>query len=795
MNISGAFAQKTVQEMSKTELMELTYDDLLNLEFEQLLFVANKFEMSAEELMEFFLNKDVSIASKKSETSFESPLSTTVITKEEIQQAGLVSIPQIFRLVPGMIVREKTNGNFDVHIRGNDNLPPANVMMYSENLTTLVMIDGRIVYNYGFGGTMWEAFPIDVQDIERVEIVRGPSSALYGPNAVSGVINFITKKTEDKKLHINLNSYNGVNSNNISNLNNTFSGSASIGFGKLKTRISGNYQGLTRDQQDIYYWFPMTSQQVANPTNIIASGYHPMSYIDYFSMGSFAPRYENGVFEQVPQKVMYENWQDFYSPNSLATEKGGVNARFDYELNTDINFSLSSGYQNSRVMTTVLDDSNVPMTRRGANSSYVDFTAKIHGLDIQVNDMAGWYDVHLGRAGISADINNFNAVVEYGFEPIKNLTVRPGFNYQQASLDDSKYPGTDWSNSLFRKKEIFTDYSASIRLDYLIFNKLRLATAIRGDKYNMPKDPYLSYQFLGSYQFNEKNILRFVYSRSNNSPFFANSSMDHYWQKVPVIAPIFNGVRIQFEGNENLKMTTMDMLEVGYKFKINKFLMGEIEGFYTKYYNINGFYVDSIHVATPINLKSPYTDYILLKYQNLDMISYQKGVTLNINIALNTKSTLRLFGTFQQTDVSDYYPLSIDTTVKYMVKNVIVNEVMKTNAQQTNNGQYDYTAYYTQTQNKSTPKFYGGFVFNYSPTEKWNFNSSAYSYSQQTFVHKNGTSEINPKMIVNATVSYNLYKKSKIYLSCHNILHNDEIEFAFMDRIGARYYLGFNLNF
>jgi len=62
------------------------------------------------------------------------------------------------------------------------------------------MIDNRIVYSYFTGGTFWETLPVDIVDIERIEIVRGPASALYGPNAVAGVIHIITTKPDRKGL-------------------------------------------------------------------------------------------------------------------------------------------------------------------------------------------------------------------------------------------------------------------------------------------------------------------------------------------------------------------------------------------------------------------------------------------------------------------------------------------------------------------------------------------------------------------------------------------------------------------
>ncbi len=143
------------------------------------------FELDLEALM----NMDIVSASKKVESLFDSPLSSSVITKDEIRNSGSTTIAEALRLVPGLIVREKTNGNFDVHIRGYENIPPNNKVNYSDNSITLVMIDNRIVYNYFQGGTFWETLPISIYDVERIEIIRGPSSALYGPNAVSGVIN------------------------------------------------------------------------------------------------------------------------------------------------------------------------------------------------------------------------------------------------------------------------------------------------------------------------------------------------------------------------------------------------------------------------------------------------------------------------------------------------------------------------------------------------------------------------------------------------------------------------------
>src|SRR5215216_3107566 len=130
------------------------------------------YELSLEEL----LNIPINSASKKDETLFDAPLSSYTITRAEIQKAGSTSIMEALRLAPGVIVREQTNGVYDIHIRGFDNILRHGEDFNKPNLATLVMIDNRPVFNHNLGGTFWEALPIDLNDVERIEIVRGPSA-------------------------------------------------------------------------------------------------------------------------------------------------------------------------------------------------------------------------------------------------------------------------------------------------------------------------------------------------------------------------------------------------------------------------------------------------------------------------------------------------------------------------------------------------------------------------------------------------------------------------------------------
>ena len=122
-------------------------------------------------------------ASRNAQSPLDSPNSTTIVTKQDIKLSGIIRIPELLRRVAGMDVMQITGGDSNVSMRGfNSRL--ANKL--------LVLVNGRSVYNDILGSTFWEALTIDVDQIERIEVVRGPGSALYGADAFTGVINIIT---------------------------------------------------------------------------------------------------------------------------------------------------------------------------------------------------------------------------------------------------------------------------------------------------------------------------------------------------------------------------------------------------------------------------------------------------------------------------------------------------------------------------------------------------------------------------------------------------------------------------
>ncbi len=122
-------------------------------------------------------------ASRTLSDVLDAPAFVTVITREDIQQSGARTIPDLLRRVPGVAVAAMTQSDFNVAIRGLNRRLSNKV---------LVLVDGRTVYQDFLGGTLWEALPVNLEDIERVEVVRGPGAALYGASAFGGVVNIIT---------------------------------------------------------------------------------------------------------------------------------------------------------------------------------------------------------------------------------------------------------------------------------------------------------------------------------------------------------------------------------------------------------------------------------------------------------------------------------------------------------------------------------------------------------------------------------------------------------------------------
>jgi iron complex outermembrane receptor protein len=145
---------------------------------------ADLMTMSIEELM----GLEVEIAAKRAEPMSHATAAVYVVTSEDIRRSGLRTLPEILRMVPGLNVARIDANTWSISSRGfNDR--------FSNKL--LVMIDGRTAYTPLFSGVFWDIQDVPADNIERIEVIRGPGGTLWGANAVNGVVNVITKHTTE----------------------------------------------------------------------------------------------------------------------------------------------------------------------------------------------------------------------------------------------------------------------------------------------------------------------------------------------------------------------------------------------------------------------------------------------------------------------------------------------------------------------------------------------------------------------------------------------------------------------
>jgi iron complex outermembrane receptor protein len=143
-------------------------------------------DLSIEELM----NESVTSVSRREESLADAAAAVAVISSDDLRRSGATSIVDALRLVPGVDVGALNASQYAVSARGFNHL-------YSNKL--LVLVDGRAVYSPLFAGVHWDMQQPLLEDVDRIEVIRGPGATLWGANAVNGVINIITRSAQDTR--------------------------------------------------------------------------------------------------------------------------------------------------------------------------------------------------------------------------------------------------------------------------------------------------------------------------------------------------------------------------------------------------------------------------------------------------------------------------------------------------------------------------------------------------------------------------------------------------------------------
>jgi len=140
--------------------------------------------------IEDLLNIEVTSVSKKEQKESRTAAAVFVITAEDIGRSAATNIPDLLRMVPGLDVAQINANTWAISARGLN-------AEFSNEL--LVLVDGRYVYTPTTGGVFWDVLDMPLEDIERIEVIRGPGGSVWGANAVNGVVNIITKRASETK--------------------------------------------------------------------------------------------------------------------------------------------------------------------------------------------------------------------------------------------------------------------------------------------------------------------------------------------------------------------------------------------------------------------------------------------------------------------------------------------------------------------------------------------------------------------------------------------------------------------
>ena len=312
----------------------------------------------------YLKEETVSVASRYEQPISKAPSDVYVITDEDIKNSGATDLPTLLRQVPGMEVMQTNAVDFNVSVRGNNQLA-ANKL--------LVMIDGRSIYLDQAGLIIWKLLPISMPEIKRIEVLKGPASAVYGFNAFDGVVNIITKSPEEMK-GTTLQLAGGQVGTLLTNV--VQAGTV----GKLGYRLSAGHE---------------QTQQWSDQNRSALNGQRIMGMAEYQIAGASKIRTEAGISRSNP----YSGFMDAISTGNLHFSQA---------------YALLS-YEQSGLM-----------VRGWWNGHFSENNPRIHP---PLRPLFSLTD-RFGRTDQDNSLNTYDFETRYRFQPLESLNVNIGANYR-----------------------------------------------------------------------------------------------------------------------------------------------------------------------------------------------------------------------------------------------------------------------------------------------------------------------------------------------------------------------------
>lgn len=505
------------------------------------------FDMDLESLMDM----EVTTASKKAQSIDEAPAAVTVITKEDLRFYGANNLGEALRLVPGMEIIQGGDNNYEVSVRGFSRTG------YNTSNKVLWLVDGRSAYYDGLGGFRMETCPIAINDIERIEVIRGSGSALYGANAFSGIVNIITKKNKEDGVHGSVSAaYGNLNQlNTMANVNgrkDKLSYKITLGYDNID-QVESRFEGLSDTEKDSlgdYGYLEGSNSLMTRIYGNMAVQYDLDENRNIRFAGGFSDA-KKDYYYIVPGEVPS---LDFFAQLDYTDEKNSFrafynsNPRFEYK-------------QNKFMYATDATDPYMQLMNRELITNHPEPTVITRTMDYEYQRNIEFGDKLSAIAGASYRANFMNSAV---------FTTE----------DVEEYPNYN--------QNIFAGFA---QIDYKPIEKLNISLGGRWDNHTTVGNN-VNPKLAAVYKASDKHILRAGWGTATRNPHFFDNYLDIYYQGKRFqdlgvsFDPIYNlgystpNIIFNVKGNTDLKPEKISSFELGYIFNVNEKLQVKVDGFY-----------------------------------------------------------------------------------------------------------------------------------------------------------------------------------------------------------------------
>ncbi len=513
--------------------------------------------LGAEHPAEDLFEEQVVTAGVRATAETKAPASLTVITEDEIKAMGAVTIPDILRGVPGVDVATMNGSDVNISIRGF-NRRVANKV--------LVLVDGRSVYQDFLGDTLWSIIDVAIPDIARIEVIRGPGSALYGANAFAGVVNIITKSATDTQ---------GPRAWAQAGEHNTVLAGASVSgkSNKLTYRMTAEY-----DRADKW------SRDEATGEVALVPQFPQVNRSREVEHGDATTTYDLGK-SQISASGGYDNFGiEIFPVSALRTFDAIGNsgfARLDF-VNGETKLRL---FWNG--------------VRMNAGPEY--FPAGLPSLATDIRSDVVDFSAQSGVAFKFYGQHHFNYGVGYRLKSVD-------WNYLGAQADGS-HRYTENHFNLFLQEEWQINKPWSLVLSYRVDRNPVFAdnNVTPGGLIHSPRGTVL-------YEFLPDQVLRFTVGTAFRSPTFLENYID-------LLSPVPNepGLGIVFQGSTKLKPEQIVQAELGYRGHIGERFSPEVVAYAERVTDL----IDDNRLAAPGvgNSIDPATGQYILGYTGYQNLS------------------------------------------------------------------------------------------------------------------------------------------------------------------------------